>query len=181
MEKINVNYEKLYYGFPVILVSFYDKNGVPNVTTLSSSYTLKDMVVLGFSSKGYAINQLKDVNDFVINIPESSLVSEVDFCGAHSGYKYEKFDSVKLTPVKSKVINAPIIEECPISIECTLTDVIERDTYAGITNILATIKGRLISKEYLDDKDRINPAKFDEILYIGDGVNRGYRYMKTEK
>jgi flavin reductase (DIM6/NTAB) family NADH-FMN oxidoreductase RutF len=180
MEKINVNYEKLYYGFPVILVSFYDKNGVPNVTTLSSSYTLKDMVVLGFSSKGYAINQLKNVNDFVINIPESSLVSEVDFCGANSGYKCKKFDSVKLTPVKSKVINAPIIEECPISIECTLTDVIERDTYAGITNILATIKGRLISKEYLDDNDRINPAKFDEILYIGDGVNRGYRYMKTE-
>lgn len=181
MEKINVNYEKLYYGFPVILVSFYDKNGVPNVTTLSSSYTLKDLVVLGFSSKGYAINQLKEVNDFVINIPESALVSEVDFCGTHSGYKCKKFDSVKLTPVKSKVVNAPIIEECPISIECTLTDVIERDSYAGITNILATIKGRLISKEYLDDKDRINPSKFDEILYIGDGVNRGYRYMKTEE
>lgn len=39
----------------------------------------------------------------------------------------------------------------------------------------------LISKEYLDDKDRINPEKFDEILYIGDGVNCGYRYMITEQ
>lgn len=73
MEKINVNYEKMYYGFPVILISFFDKNGLPNVTTLSSSYSLKDMVVLGFSSKGYAINQIKEVRDFVINIPDSSL------------------------------------------------------------------------------------------------------------
>ena len=44
--KISVDYKKLYYGFPVILISFYDKDGNPNVTTLSSSYTLTDMVAV---------------------------------------------------------------------------------------------------------------------------------------
>lgn len=180
MEKINVNYEKMYYGFPVILVSFYDKNGVPNVTTLSSSYTLKDMVVLGFSSKGYAINQIKEVHDFVINIPDSSLRKEVSFCGTKSGHEIKKFDAVNLTPVKSSIINAPIIEECPIAIECTLTDIIEKDAYKGVTNILGTIKGRLISTEYLSADDRLNFSKFDNLLYFGDGVNKGYRYMKNE-
>lgn len=181
MEKINVNYEKLYYGFPIILVSFYDKNGVANVTTLSSSYTLKDMVVLGFSSKGYAINQIKEACDFVINIPDSSLRKEVSFCGTKSGHEIQKFDAVKLTPVKSSIINAPIIEECPVAIECTLTDIIEKDAYKGITNILGTIKGRLISTEYLNTDDRLNFSKFDNLLYFGDGVNKGYRYMKTEQ
>lgn len=181
MEKINVNYEKMYYGFPVILISFYDKNGVPNVTTLSSSYTLKDMVVLGFSSKGYAINQIKEVRDFVINIPDSSLRKEINFYGTKSGYEIQKFDAVKLTPVKSEIINAPIIEECPIAIECTLTDIIERDVYKGITNILGAIKGRLISKEYLDVENRLDFSKFDNLLYFGDGVNKGYRYMKNEQ
>lgn len=42
MKKLRVDYRKMYYGFPVILVSFYDENGVPNVTTLSSSYSLMD-------------------------------------------------------------------------------------------------------------------------------------------
>ncbi len=79
MEKINVNYEKMYYGFPVILISFFDKNGLPNVTTLSSSYSLKDMVVLGFGSKGYAINQIKEVRDFVINIPTVHLGKKLAF------------------------------------------------------------------------------------------------------
>jgi flavin reductase (DIM6/NTAB) family NADH-FMN oxidoreductase RutF len=181
MEKINVDYEKMYYGFPVILISFYDKNGVPNVTTLSSSYTLKDMVVLGFSSKGYAINQIKEVRDFVINIPDSSLRKEINFCGTKSGHEIQKFDAIKLTPVKSEIINAPIIEECPIAIECTLTDIIERDIYKDITNILGTIKGRLISKEYLDNENRLNISKFDNLLYFGDGVKKGYRYMKNEQ
>ena len=180
MEKININYEKMYYGFPVILISFYDKNGVPNVTTLSSSYTLKDMVALGFSSKGYAINQIKEVRDFVINIPDSSLRKEASFCGTKSGYEIQKFDAVNLTSVKSSIINAPIIEECPISIECTLTDIIEKDAYEGVTNILGTIKGRLISNEYLNANDRLNFSKFDNLLYFGDGVNKGYRYMKNE-
>ncbi|OOM10590.1 flavin reductase family protein [Clostridium saccharobutylicum] len=180
MKKINVNYEKMYYGFPIILISFYDKNGVPNVTTLSSSYTLKDMVVLGFSSKGYAINQIKEVRDFVINIPDSSLKKEASFCGTKSGHEIQKFDAVNLTPVKSSIINAPIIEECPISIECTLTDIIEKDAYKGVTNILGTIKGRLISNEYLNADDTLNLSKFDNLLYFGDGVNKGYRYMKNE-
>ena len=181
MEKINVDYEKMYYGFPVILISFYDKNGVPNVTTLSSSYTLNDMVVLGFSSKVYAINQIKEVRDFVINIPDSSLRKEINFCGTKSGHEIQKFDATNLMQVKSEIINAPIIEECPISIECTLTDIIERDAYNGITNILGSIKGRLISKEYLDADDRLNFSKFDNLLYFGDGVNKGYRYMKNEQ
>ena len=181
MEKINVNYEKMYYGFPVILISFYDKNGVPNVTTLSSSYTLKDMVVLGFSNTSYALNEIKDVHDFVINIPDSSLKKQINFCGTKSGYEVQKFDAANLTPAKSEIINAPIIEECPIAIECTLTDVIERDAYKGVTNVLGTIKGRLISKEYLDAENRLEFSKFDNLLYFGDGVNKGYRYMKNEQ
>lgn len=181
MKKINVDFEKMYYGFPVILISFYDKNGVPNVTTLSSSYTLKDMVVLGFSNTSYALNEIKDVHDFVINIPDSSLKKQINFCGTKSGYEIQKFDAANLTPVKSEIINAPIIEECPIAIECTLTDVIERDAYKGITNILGIIKGRLISKEYLDAENRLEFSKFDNLLYFGDGVNKGYRYMKNEQ
>lgn len=38
MEKVKVEYEKLYYGFPVVLISYYDQEGKPSVTTLSSSY-----------------------------------------------------------------------------------------------------------------------------------------------
>ncbi|MGC6177078.1 flavin reductase family protein [Lacrimispora sp. 38-1] len=178
MKKVNVNYEKLYYGFPVILVSYYDTDGTPNVTTVSSSYTLKDMMALGFSSKGHAIKRIKEVSDFVVNLADSSMAEAVNFCGSKTGAECKKFDSIGLTPISSKVIHAPVIEECPISIECSLTDVIESGNYIGITNILAKIRGRLVAEEYLNITGRLHVSAFDNILYIGDGDSRGFRNMK---
>lgn len=175
MKKVRVNYEKMYYGFPVVLISYYDKEGIANVTTLSSTYTLKDMVMLGFSSKGYAVSQMKEVSDFVINIADSKLMEEIEFCGKNTGADCKKFDRVNLTPVPSEIINAPSIAECPVSIECTLTDVIESSHYKGITNILATIKGRLVSETHLDENANIIIEKFDNISYFNDGVNRGFK------
>lgn len=178
MDKVAVNYEKMYYGFPVILVSFYDVNGLPNVTTISSSYTLKDMVVLGFSSKGYAINQIKEVHDFVINVPDRSMMDAISYCGANTGYELSKFDNLNLTHVKSQTVNAPMIRECPIAIECTLTDVIERDQFKGITNILAQIKGRYVAQEYLNDEGGLQSSEFDNVVYIGDGRQKSFRYLQ---
>ena len=124
MKKIKVNYEKMYYGFPVILISYYDEKGYANVTTLSSSYTLKDMVALGFSSKGYAIKQIKEVSDFVINIPDQTLLNEIEFCGKNTGENCKKFEHLNLTPLASETVNAPLIQECPVSLQSTLTDVL---------------------------------------------------------
>lgn len=178
MKKVNVNYEKLYYGFPVVLVSYYDTDGTPNVTTVSSSYTLKDMMALGFSSKGYGIKRIKEVSDFAVNIVDSSMEEAVNFCGGKTGAECKKFDSIGLTPIASEIIHAPVIKECPISIECSLTDVIESENHIGITNILAKIKGRLVAEEYLNGEGRLNVSAFDDILYIGDGASRGFRNMK---
>lgn len=178
MKKIKVNYEKMYYGFPVILISYYDEKGYANVTTLSSSYTLKDMVALGFSSKGYAIKQIKEVSDFVINIPDQTLLNEIEFCGKNTGENCKKFEHLNLTPLASEKVNAPLIKECPVSIECTLTDVLESKNYTGITNILAVIKGRLIAKDYLDEEGRIKVSAFDSIMYFADGVSRDFRYLQ---
>ena len=178
MKKVNVNYEKLYYGFPVVLVSYYDTDGTPNVTTVSSSYTLKDMMALGFSSKGHAIKRIKEGMDFVVNIADSSMVEAVNFSGSKTGAECKKFDSIGLTPVASDAVHAPVIKECPISIECSLTDVIESGNHIGITNILAKIKGRLVAEEYLNSVGRLNVSAFDTISYIGDGDSRGFRNMK---
>ncbi len=175
MEKVRVDYEKMYYGFPVVLISYFDKDGQANVTTLSSSYTLKDMVMLGFSSKGYAVNQIKEVSDFIINIADSNLLEEIKCCGAFSGADCNKFEKANLTAVPSKVVNAPFIAECPISIECTLTDIIERPEFEGITNVLATIKGRLMAESKLDEHGRIKISELDHVFYYNDGVNKGLR------
>lgn len=178
MSKVRVNYEKMYYGFPAILVSFYDQYGVPNVTPISSSYTLKDMMVLGFNSKGYAVQQIKEVRDFVVNVPDQSLQNEVDYCGAHTGHDCHKFDFVQLTPAASTVVHAPLIQECPISIECSLTEFIERDEFGGITNLIARIKGRCLEEDYVTADGGLLISRVHNINYFGDGRTRGFKYTK---
>ncbi|WP_150275278.1 flavin reductase family protein [Paenibacillus tepidiphilus] len=178
MEKVAVNYEKMYYGFPVILVSFYDETGLPNVTPITSSYTLKDMIMLGFSSKGYAVNQLKKVKDFVVNIPDRSLLDAIEYCGSHSGYEVSKFENVDLTHAKGHMVNAPVIQECSIAIECTLTDVVEHEQFKGITNVLAQIKGRYVATEALHEDGSLAAAELDQVVCFGDGRSKSFRYLQ---
>ncbi len=179
MEKVRVNYEKMYYGFPIILVSYYDEIGVPNITTLSSSFTLKNMICLGFGSKGYALNQIKKVKDFAINIPDRSIMKGIDISGSYSGIDTNKFEKSGFTSVKSDIINAPLIKECPISIECTFADIMEKDFYKGYTVVLAEIKGRCISTELISNDNQLRYSSVDPVLYVGNGEKCVYRY--TEK
>ncbi|MBY0011972.1 flavin reductase family protein [Paenibacillus typhae] len=178
MKKVAVDYEKMYYGFPVILISFYDADGKPNVTPISSSYSLKDMMMLGFSSKGYAVKKIKAVRDFVINIPGRSLMDAITYCGAHSGQELSKFDHVDLTHEQAHTVNAPVIRECPVAIECTMIDVIEHDQFKGITNILAKIQGRYVAGNVLNEEGGLQASELDNILYFGDGRQKSFRFMQ---
>ncbi|MGG6314366.1 flavin reductase family protein [Paenibacillus macerans] len=178
MEKITVQYEKMYYGFPVILVSFFDRRGVPHVTTASSSYSLKNMVVLGFSSKGFAAQQIKAGADFVINVPDRSLRESIDYCGSHTGLEGSKFTAAGLTPEASEHVHAPAVRECPISIACQVADVVESERFPGVTNILGRIVSRSVAKEYLDGEGRLHIDKLNPVMYAGDGVNKGFRFLQ---
>lgn len=179
MEKIRVDYPKMYYGFPIVLVSYYDEINQPNITTLSSSFTLKNMICLGFGSKSYALNQIKRVKNFVINVPDRTLMRGIDVSGSYSGVDTNKFEKAGFTAVKSEIINAPLIAECPISIECTLADVIEKDFHKGYTVVLAEINGRCISKDLISEDNHLKYSSLDPVTYVGNGDKCVYRY--TEK
>ncbi|WP_105619076.1 flavin reductase family protein [Vallitalea okinawensis] len=181
MIKKRVEYNKMYYGFPVILVAYYDSENRPNITTLSSSYSLGEMIVLGFGKNSYAVNHIKEGIDFTVNIPDSSMMKEIDICGAYSGHKSNKFKLSNLGYKKSEIINAPIIQNCPISLECTPVDVIENSFFESYVNILAKIKGRLVSDVLLDDNNNLIYDKIDSVEYLGDDNLRVYRYLDKNK
>ena len=99
--KKRVDYKKMYYGFPVILISFYDSNNEANVTTLSSSFSLGNMIVLGFGKNSYAAKHIKKGAEFIVNLPDRSLMNEIDICGSNSGHKDNKFELSNLNYKKS--------------------------------------------------------------------------------
>ena len=69
-----------------------------------------------------------------------------DWCGVNSGKDHHKFEEMKLTPGKASIVNAPIIEESPLCIECRVKEVIALGSHDMIKfKFLASANGRKLS------------------------------------
>ena len=67
----------------------------------------------------YSCTLIKKSKEFVINVPEASLLDAVLYCGSHSGYDVDKFAQTKLTPCAAhRLSQAPLIEQCIGHLEC---------------------------------------------------------------
>jgi len=178
MKKVSFDTDKLYYGFPIFLLGYKDTLHGYNFSTISSSYSLGDMLVIGIYKFGNALKQIKDVKCFTVNLPDGNLMKEIEIGGSYS--REDKFKlASELSYVISDKIDAPIIENCVLNIECEVVQIIESEDFPNYSNILAKIKGRLVNEDLQNDgkivRDLINP-----VFYLGDGHKRSYRYLKNE-
>lgn len=108
----------------VLLVSC-DRAGVPNVMTigwllLGRSYYGRPVAVVAVRPATYTFTLLDAVDEFVIAVPSPDLADAVAFCGTQSGRTVDKFAVTPLTPVPSRHVAPPSIQECPINIECRI-------------------------------------------------------------
>jgi len=62
---------------------------------------------------------------FVINLTTASLAFATDWCGVKTGANHNKFEEMKLTPVPSTKVSAPMIKESPVNIECVVKEIKE--------------------------------------------------------
>jgi flavin reductase (DIM6/NTAB) family NADH-FMN oxidoreductase RutF len=83
----------------------------------------------------------------VINLTTEKLARATDWCGVRSGRKFDKWKEMGLTPVPASVIQTPIIEEAPISIECRVKEIVPLGTHdmfiSEVVNVMA-------DEQYLD-------------------------------
>ncbi len=79
---------------------------------------------LGISvgTRGFSGEAIKENEDFTVNIASADIMTEADFCGIRSGRDMDKFEETGLTKLPSKIVKSPIIKECPLNLECRLTD-----------------------------------------------------------
>ena len=166
---------KMYYGSTVLMISYLDPNGFPNIATMSSSFSLDNMVALGFGKNGHAVNSILETREFVINIPDRTMMEQIEICGFFSGQIHQKFDLAKLTPVPSDVVNAPLICECPIALECVVDGVFEMPSNPDLIFVFAAIIGRKVAARLLTEDGTLNSTAIDPVLFVGDSKQRIYR------
>jgi len=87
--------------------------------------------------------------EFVINLTTRELAFATDWCGVRSGKKYNKFKEMKLTAGKALKVNAPIIEESPVNIECKVKEIIPLGTHHIFISEIVNVK---VDAQYINPK-----------------------------
>lgn len=112
---------------PVVLVTSIDKENNTNVFTaawVGTACTKPPIITLSIRPERLSYSNIKESMEFVVNLPSSNLTASVDFCGVRSGRTINKIEHCNFTLGESAKISTPIIEECPVNLECKVTSIL---------------------------------------------------------
>lgn len=140
------------YPAPLALVSCGDSPANYNIITIAWAGTVcsePPMVSISVRPSRHSYGIIKRTGEFVINLPNAELALAADFCGVKSGRDLDKFKHLKLTPAPAGHVKAPLIDECPLSLECKVTEVKPLGSH---DLFLAEVLAIQADQKYLDRK-----------------------------
>lgn len=154
------------YPLPAVMVSTADKFGKSNILTIAWTGTIctnPAMVYISVRPERYSYHMLKESGEFVINLTTEQLAKATDYCGVRSGKNVDKWKEANLTPAKAEKLQyAPVIEECPVNIECKVTEVKELGSHHMF---LAEVLAVQIDEQYLNEKNKFELNKTGLMAY----------------
>ena len=115
------------YPLPAVLVSCGSTPEEYNILTVAWTGTIctnPPMCYISVRPERHSYDIIKRNMEFVINLTTKDMARATDWCGVRSGKNYNKFEEMKLTPGKSTVVSAPLIEESPLCIECRVKEIV---------------------------------------------------------
>ncbi len=117
----------LVYPLPAVLVSCGDSPENYNLLTIAWTGTVctnPPMCYISVRPERHSYQLIKRTGEFVINLTTEALARATDWCGVKSGRDHNKFREMGLTPAPGVEVQAPILKEAPLSIECRVKQII---------------------------------------------------------
>lgn len=164
---------------PVLIIGTYDENGTPDAMTAGWGGIYDyNQVMVSIAHDHKTAQNIKKTGAFTISFATAGTVVPCDFVGMVSANDLsDKFDKAGFHATKSEYVNAPVIDELPMSVECKLIKFNEDGVCIGqIVNISA-------DASILDGNGRVDVKKLDPIVCdsmtltywsIGDKVGRAF-------
>ncbi|MFW9918056.1 MAG: flavin reductase family protein [Candidatus Thorarchaeota archaeon] len=150
---------------PVVLLSVRGEDR-PNIITLSWAANIcsnPPSIAVGIRPNRHSYDLVKDAGEFVLNVPGKGQFDAAVFCGSKSGKDFDKFEECGLTAVPASKVDAPMIGECPISLECKTTQIVN----VGVHDLfIAEVVAVHIDESVLDENDRFDASKADLFVYL---------------
>jgi len=187
MAKVNWKPGNMIYPLPVVMVSCGESEETFNIITIAWTGTIcsdPPMCYISVRPGRHSYDIIRRTGEYVINLTTRDLSRATDWCGVRSGSKHNKFEQMGLTPGKASIVNAPIIQEAPVHIECRVKEVVPLGTHdmfiSDVVNVLA-------DDAYLNEKtgafrlDLADPICYSHGHYFSLGKKLGKFGFSVEK
>lgn len=154
------------YPIPAVMVSCCDpETGKPNIFTVAWTGTIcsdPPMVSISVRRERFSFHMIRETGEFVINLTTEALAEAADFCGVRSGRDVDKFQVLGLTPGRGHLVQAPTVEESPVSIECKVTQTIDLGSHVMF---LAEVVCVQADEAYMDERNTFHLENAHPIAY----------------
>lgn len=152
------------YPVPAVLVSCSDgdKNNMLTIAWTGTICTDPAMTYISVRKSRLSYDIIKKTGEFCINLTTKDLAYATDYCGVKSGRDEDKFKNMNLTPKKASKINAPMIKESPVNIECRVTEIKELGSH---DMFLAEVLAINVDSKFIDETGKFDMQKCGLITY----------------
>ncbi len=176
---------------PVLIVGTYDENNVPNAMNVAwGGQCSEHHVALNLGHKRKTLDNMRLTGAFTVSFATVDTVVAADYYGDVQGYGVNKIEVADHHAVKSPNVNAPIIEEFPLTLECRF--VREEETPEGEVRVVGEVVNMSADESILDENGKIDLGKarlitFDSasLIYreigatsVGDAFTIGRQLLK---
>jgi len=154
------------YPMPALLVGTTNDDGTANAMTAAWA----SICCMRPPCAGVAIRQQRHTHRnllarraFTLNVPRASSAAAVDFLGIVSGARdAEKLSRAGLETSPGSVVDAPLVTECPVNVECELREQLELGSHTWFVGEIMEVH---VDEELLDDAGKVDVVTLDPLVF----------------
>ena len=152
---------------PAIIAAAYDENGKADACTLAfytpSSHKPPCLTIaINATARRKTLKSILHSGAFTVGYPSIEQVAEADWIGMASGYEHDKIAEVGWTSSKAEKVNAPVINELKLTIECKVVNTVSVGSHTQITGEVVNIQA---DESIIDERGKYDLAKLNPIIY----------------
>ena len=169
---MKLSFEKGFFApLPVLIIGTYDSNGTPDAMNAAwGGQVGMSQISLSLSASHKTTENIKLNKEFTIAYATAEQIAACDYVGIVSGNDVaNKLEKCGFTVTKSDKVNAPVIDQLPVTIECKVIDIQEE---FGETRVVAEVVGLKADESVMTD-GKVDYSKAGLVIY--DTATKCYR------
>lgn len=170
------------FPMPVLMVATYNEDGSVNVMNAAwGTMQERGTVALNLTETHKTVKNIKARGAFTVSIADAAHVIEADYFGIESGNRVsDKFENSGLTASKSELLDAPVINEFPLCLECEFIEYQDGEYGCGVIGKVVNVTAdESVMVDGKIDMSLVNAIAFDPYTHgyykVGERVGEAFK------